>query len=125
MKSGPLLDASSESESRYVECLGPKRLLFLPVTSLFTTAPRMAPQSLCLTADRPAPEANHSLPSLVEATYASRPSDGNLQIDPIKPGDYYIYHMLYHTKLYTVPIQCICVSRMVLPINSDSFSKQH
>jgi hypothetical protein len=46
-------------------------------------------------------------------------------VNPLKLSGYYMYHLLYHTKICILPTEYICVFRMVLTINSDCFPKQH
>jgi hypothetical protein len=48
-----------------------------------------------------------------------------LQIDPLKPRGSILITYFSTLKFCILPTECICVSRMVLTINSDSFLKQH
>jgi hypothetical protein len=45
--------------------------------------------------------------------------------NPSKHKDTHIRHILQHYKTLHSAIQCICVFRMVLTINSDCFPKKH
>jgi hypothetical protein len=35
-------------------------------------------------------------------------------VNPLKLSGYYMYHLLYHAKIYTLPTEYICVFHMVL-----------
>jgi hypothetical protein len=44
--------------------------------------------------------------------------------NPLKPGGYYMYHLLYHTETqHSAHTVCICVFRMVLTTIGDCFPK--